>query len=53
MDYIYYVFNLLIVLFVYIVIMKIYMKVANYIGEQLGIGKFLIFLWRKIRGIIK
>lgn len=49
MDYIHYALNFLIVLFFYMVIMKIYMGIANYVGEQLGIGKFIIYLWGKIR----
>lgn len=49
MDYIYYALNVSLVLFIVIVIMKIYMVVAAYVGEQLGIGKFIIYLWRRIR----
>lgn len=49
MDYIYYALSILIVLFIYIAIIKIYMWVANYIGEHLGFGKFFICLWHKIR----
>ncbi|TCO68881.1 hypothetical protein [Marinisporobacter balticus] len=44
MDYLQYALKVLSVLFIYIVIMKIYMGVANYVGEQLGLGKFLIHL---------
>jgi hypothetical protein len=47
MDYIHYVFNILFLLFTYVVIMKIYMWVANLVGEQLGIGKFFINLCQK------
>ncbi|SFD14578.1 hypothetical protein [Clostridium uliginosum] len=49
MDYIQFTLKVLSVLFIYIVIMKICMVVANYVGEQLGLGKSLIYLWRKIR----
>ncbi|MBW9172836.1 hypothetical protein K2F43_16650 [Clostridium estertheticum] len=49
MDYIHYALNILISIFIIIVITKIYMMVAKYIGEQLRLGKFLIYLWRKIR----
>ncbi|MFT5875006.1 MAG: hypothetical protein ACI8WT_003986 [Clostridium sp.] len=49
MEYINYILNILIVIFYYIIIVLIIRVVANYIGEKLGIGKFLINLWRKIR----
>ncbi len=49
MDYIQYVLGVLSVIFMFIVIMKIYMGVANYVGKKLGIGKSLIYLWQKIR----
>ncbi|MCY6354406.1 hypothetical protein [Clostridium sp. ZS2-4] len=49
MDYIQYVLKILSVLFIYIVIIKIYMVVANYVGEKLGIGKFFIYLCKKIK----
>jgi hypothetical protein len=49
MDYIHYVLNISIVLVIVIVITKICMVVAAYVGEQLGVGKFLINLWRKMR----
>ena len=49
MDYIYYALGISIGLFIYIIITKVYMMIANYVGEQLGIGKFLIYLWGKIR----
>ncbi len=47
MDYIHYDLNILIILFINILIVKIYMVEANYAGEQLGSGKFLIYLWQK------
>lgn len=49
MDYIVYGFKFSIFLFINIVFIKICMEVANYIGEQFGIKKFLLYLWRKIR----
>ena len=49
MDYIYYDLALLVELFICIVIIQIYMKVTSYIGEQLGVSKFFIYLWQKTR----
>jgi predicted nucleotidyltransferase len=49
MDYISYAFKFSLFLFINIMIIKICMEVANYIGEQFGIKKFLLYLWRKIR----
>lgn len=49
MDYILYGFKFSIFLFINIIIIKICMEVANYIGEQFGVKKFLLCLWRKIR----
>ncbi len=46
MDYI---LNILIGIFVIIVIVKIYMVVANYVGEQLCLGKFIEYLLKKVR----
>lgn len=51
MDYIYFALSFLFVLFIYIVITKICMWAANSVGEQLGVGKSLMYLWRKIRKI--
>ena len=51
MDYIRYALSFLIVLFIYIAITKICMWMANSVGEQIGLGKFLIYLSRKIRKI--
>nr|WP_312580006.1 hypothetical protein [Sedimentibacter sp.] len=44
-----YVLNTLIGIFVIMVIVKIYMVVARYVGEQLGIGKFIKYLLQKIQ----
>lgn len=49
MDFIYYTLKVLMLLFIFIVIIKICVGIANYIGEQLGFGKFFIYLWGKIR----
>ena len=49
MEYIYNAFDILMAIVASIITVKIYMLVANYIGEQIGIGKFLIYLWGKIR----
>jgi len=48
MDYIHYAFNILIVIVIVIGIVKICMWAANYVGEKLGVGKFIINLWQKI-----
>jgi hypothetical protein len=45
MEYI----QLVLLLFIYTAIIGIFMKVANYVGEKLGIGKFFINLWQKTR----
>ncbi len=39
---------LLIILFIYIVIIRIFMRIANAIGERLGVGRFVITLFRKM-----
>ena len=44
-----FVLGVLFVLFIYIIITKIFMEVANYVGEKLGFAKFFKYLWRKIR----
>ena len=49
MDYIYYAFNMLIVIVIVIINVKIFMSVANYVGERIGIGKFLMYLFGKLR----
>jgi hypothetical protein len=49
MELIDFVIRVIIVIFAYIAITKIYRYVANLVGEQLGFGKFIIYLWRKIR----
>jgi hypothetical protein len=49
MDYIYFAFNMLIVIVIVMINVKICMLVANFIGERIGIGKFLIYLCGKLR----
>jgi len=49
MDYVKYVLNILAVLFIVMVITKIWMVIAKYISEQFGIGKFFCKLIMKIR----
>lgn len=46
---IHFAFNILIVIILIVVIIKISNVVANYVGKKLGIGKFIIHLWDKIR----
>jgi hypothetical protein len=48
MEYIQFSLIILLVVFIYIVITGIFMKVANYIGEVLGFRKFIEILLRKI-----
>ncbi len=47
MDYIYLTFKTITLLFIFILIMKIFRIVASYIGNQLGIGEFFIKLYHK------
>ena len=49
MDYICNAFNILIAIVIFMLTIKIFMLVANFIGERIGIGKFLIYLWGKLR----
>lgn len=49
MEYIQNVLKVLLVVFMYIAIIGIFMRVANYVGEQLGFGKFFLNLWQKVR----
>jgi hypothetical protein len=49
MEYIQYVLKVLIVVFIYIVIIRFIMNVANYIGEKLGFGKFFLNLLQRLR----
>jgi len=44
MEYIYYALKISMGLLVFFEIIKIFMVVANYVGEQLGVGKFFIYL---------
>jgi hypothetical protein len=47
MDYIKFALAVLFVIVIYIGITKICMWVANDVGEKLGVGKSLIYLFRK------
>lgn len=51
MEYIQDAFGFLIVIVLFIGMVKVCMWVANDIGEKLGIGKFIINLWKKIKGL--
>lgn len=48
MEYILFALVVLMVVFIYIVITRIFMRVANDIGELLGIRKLIEFLLLKI-----
>ena len=47
MEYIKFTLTVLFVIGMYIGITKICMWLAAYIGEKLGVGKFLMYLFRK------
>ena len=47
MYYIKFALAMIFVICIYIGITKICMWVANYVGEKLGVGKSLIYLFRK------
>ncbi|MDF2673788.1 MAG: hypothetical protein K0R09_2053 [Clostridiales bacterium] len=49
MAYILYALKVLIIVFIYIVIIGFFMRVASYIGEKLGFGNFFLNLLQKIR----
>lgn len=49
MEFIQYILRILFVVFSYIVIIGIIMRVANYIGEKLGFGKFFLGLFERIK----
>lgn len=49
MRYIYDAFGFLIFLFIFILIIKVYMCVANYVGKKIGFGDIFIWIWQKIR----
>ena len=46
MDYFQYAFNILIVLVIVIGIVKVFMWVANDVGDKLGVAKFIMNLWQ-------
>jgi hypothetical protein len=49
MDNIVNALKLIIGLFIYIVFIRIFMEIANFIGEKLRFGKFFMYLWSKIK----
>lgn len=49
MEFIQHILGISLVVFIYIVIVGIIMRVANYIGEKLGFGRFFLNLLRKIK----
>lgn len=48
MEYIQFVLKFSFILFFYIAIIGIFMRVAGYIGEKLGFGKFFLKLLQRI-----
>ncbi len=46
----YYITILLVLIFL-VVILGVWMRVANYIGDKIGIGRFLLWLWESMRSI--
>lgn len=53
MDYIYFIFRVLSVLFIVMVFTRLLMVVADFVGKEFGIGDFFINLWRKISNLCK
>lgn len=53
MEYIRFAIALLVGLFIYTIFMRIFMGIANRMGETLGIGRLVIYIYRKIVGGIK
>lgn len=53
MDYINFIFSVLVTIIIYIVLIKFFMQIANYIGKKLGIGVFVMKLIKKIKKSIK
>lgn len=53
MDYINGSLKVLMGVILFIVIIKIFMELANYIGKQLGFGNLFIGIWQKIRKLWK
>jgi hypothetical protein len=48
MDSIQFTCRLLIALFIYILLTKIFMEIAACLGEKMKLSKFFIHLWRKV-----
>ncbi|KAB3529416.1 hypothetical protein [Alkaliphilus serpentinus] len=53
MDYIKFSLLLLSAIFIHIVVIGLFMKIANFIGEKLGIGRFVMYLIHKLQKIVK
>lgn len=49
MEFIQNILKISLVVFIYIVIIGIIMRVAEYIGERLGFGRFFLNLWGRIK----
>lgn len=49
MEYIQYASQILMVVFIYIAITRIFMSFANHIGEKLGFGTFFLNLLQRTR----
>ncbi|WP_202711410.1 hypothetical protein [Sporosalibacterium faouarense] len=50
MEYLRLAVGMLIMIFIFMFIIRIFMKIANHIGETLGIGKFIIGLYERVSG---
>lgn len=50
MDYIQGGLKFLMALFMFIILIRIFMKMGNDSCEKLGLEKFFLYLWKKIRG---
>lgn len=44
-----FILKVIVIIFIWILLMRIFMKVANFVGEQIGLGKFITGLLEKIR----
>ncbi len=48
MEYFQNALRFVLILYVNVVIIGVFMKVANRVGEFLGIGRFIILIWEKL-----
>lgn len=46
-----FIFKVIETIFIFIIITKIWMKVAEFIGEKLKISFYIFKLWKKIKGL--